>query len=740
MNQRQADFRKRLLSTFRIEAQEHIKTISSGLIKIERGLSTDAAAEVLETIFRAAHSLKGAARAVNVKDVETICQSLESVFSVWKKTGLDRSPDLFDTLYKTTDAIQSIISSLEEGQTQSNKGHISGLIQELSRLEACGRGQRPGSEEKETDKSQTQLTAPQTHFHEPRSSETVRISTARLNSLLLEAEEMLSSKLTAKHIATNLKEMSAVFELLKRECTKASAYKGRQGSAKIFERISGHISAMEGRVLDLTSSFRQFNRSLERTVDDLLDDLKRAMMLPFSTILEGFPLLSRNISREQQKEVDLVINGEGIEIDRRILEEMKDPLIHLVRNSIDHGIERPENRAKNDKPRRSTISISVSHMDAGKIEVIFSDDGAGINPVRVVEEAVKKGIISRGEADSLSEQEALSLVFQSGISTSPIITDISGRGLGLAIVREKAEKLGGSIAIETVPGKGTSFRILLPLTIATFRGILVRAADHSFVLPVPNVERTLRVRDEEIKTVENRETIVLNGRAVSFVPLNTALGLPMRKGKSESGFTTVLILNIAEKRIAFGVDEILGEHDVLVKPLGKQLSRVRNIAGAAVLGSGRPVPVLNVQDLMKSAVMTAISPVSSVQAGEAEGGRKNVLVAEDSITSRILLKNILESAGYNVKTAVDGVDAMTALKSDEFDLVVSDVEMPRMDGFDLTAKIRADKKLAELPVVLVTGLESREDRERGIEVGANAYIVKSSFNQGNLLEVIRRLI
>jgi two-component system chemotaxis sensor kinase CheA len=437
-----------------------------------------------------------------------------------------------------------------------------------------------------------------------------------------------------------------------------------------------------------------------------------------------------------------LIHEGDIEIDRRILEEMKDPLIHLTRNCIDHGIEKPEERSHRQKTLSGTIKIAVSHTDSKKVEIIISDDGAGIDFAKIKSSAVRLGIISQEDADKLDEQKALSLIFQSGVTASLIITDISGRGLGLAIVREKVEKLGGSISCETKTGAGTTFRIVLPLTLATYRGILVRLNEHLFVLPTVNMDSVKRIKRDEIKTIENRETISLDGSAVSLVPLSAVLELPQKEKKDESReFIQAVVLSAADKCIAFSVDEVLNEQEVLVKSLGKQLSRVRNIAGATILGTGKVVPILNIPDLMKSAVKVSAAPaVATVAAPEEIRERKSVLVVEDSITARTLLKNILETSGFDVKTAVDGIDAFTVLKTGDFDLVVSDVDMPRMNGFDLTAKIRSDKKLADMPVMLVTALESREDRERGIDVGANAYIVKSSFVQSNLLETIRRLI
>jgi two-component system chemotaxis sensor kinase CheA len=278
------------------------------------------------------------------------------------------------------------------------------------------------------------------------------------------------------------------------------------------------------------------------------------------------------------------------------------------------------------------------------------------------------------------------------------------------------------------------------VTLATFRGILLEAAGRLFVTPTAQVERVVRFKPEDVQTVEGRETLVLNGRATALVRLAAVLELPPAANEAPAAIPAML-LGAGDQRVAFAVDAILGEQEVLVKRLGKPLSRVRNIASATVLGSGQVVPILNVPDLLKSAKRSGGVPVPRPTAKRsADAQAKSILVVEDSITSRMLVRGILESAGYRVKTAIDGVEGFTMLRSESFDLVVSDVEMPRLNGFDLTVRIRADRKLAELPVVLVTALETREDRERGIDVGANAYLVKSNFDQSNLLEAVRRLV
>ena len=502
------------------------------------------------------------------------------------------------------------------------------------------------------------------------------------------------------------------------------------------------MKSLQAKLTALEKSAEHDRRALSMMVDRLLDDTRKVLMLPFTSFLEAIPKLVRDLARDRGKDVVLVIQGGELEVDRRILEEMKDPLVHLIRNCVDHGIEKPRERERKRKSSQGIITVAVSQKDSGKVEIIVSDDGAGINLTEVRASGLRSGAVSQKEAGTLDDAAIASLIFQSGVTTSPIVTDLSGRGLGLAIVREKVDKLGGTLSVETHPDVGTSFRMILPLTLVAFRGVVVRCHEQLLIVPSVQVVRTLRLKKEQIKSVENREAIEQEGRVIALARLGDVLGL-VRKSTPTDGESPVyiVVLTSAEQRMAFAVDEILDEKEVLLKSLGQQLPRLRNISGAAVLGNGKVVPVLNVSDLMQSALNLSNPP--ALLDGDLDSRperRGRLLVAEDSITTRTLLKNILESAGYRVKTAVDGVDALTSLRTEQFDLVVSDVDMPRLNGFGLTAAIRADQMLAELPVVLVTALESREDRERGIDVGANAYIVKSSFEQSNLLEVVGRLI
>jgi two-component system chemotaxis sensor kinase CheA len=764
------EFLKKLLGTFRIEAGEHIQAMSSGLLELEKSQQGPGQTAIVEKIYREAHSLKGAARAVNFGNIESICQSLESVYAALKKGELSSSPQLLDLLYQAIDAIDNVLA--QDPSSQENKPSIASLTKGL---EGALKGNFPGSPDTSgmsikpalpSAGSNREMNGHGAEFKIPAAApdtslETIRVPTASLDGVMKQAEELLAPRLAAHQRTRDLHETVEFLAQWKKERARiqpalrslerapdhprreGEKRKSQQTLIKIFEYLENENLAMkrlEDQLRGLEKMAEHDCRTLTGMVDSLLKDVREMHMLPFSSLLEILPRFVREFARDHGKQVELVTQGTDIEIDRRILEAIKEPLIHLIRNGIDHGIEKPEIRQAGKKQPQGTIRIEVSQKDSGKVEIIFEDDGAGIDPVKVKDAARKLGIRTADEIDKLGEQDILNLVFQSGVSTNSIITDASGRGLGLAIVREKVDGLGGNISVSTTLHAGTRFRIVLPLMLSTFRGVLLRVAGHDFVLPSINVEQVLRVPIDEIRTVENLETIPLDGQSASLVWLSSVLELPGKaKEDAQQGNVQVVVIGLGNERIAFRVDEIIGEQEVLVKALGPQLSRVRNVAGASVLGTGQVVPVLNAQDLMKSAIYHASAPVAPISTSP-QAQKRSILVAEDSITSRSLLKNILESANYRVSTAVDGIDAFTTLKSGKFDLLVSDVEMPRLDGFGLAAKVRSDKQLLDLPIVLVTALESREHRERGIDVGANAYIVKSSFDQSNLLDVISRLI
>jgi two-component system chemotaxis sensor kinase CheA len=728
-------FLKQLRATFMVEAQEHLQVISAGLLALEQTTAGEAQRRIVENVFRAAHSLKGAARAVDMRAVESRCQSLEEVLAAWRRGEGGISPESIDAMHRVVDAVTTALNAAEPASAK---------VETVAPAARAFAGPSP-------EHAAVEVSAA--------FGETVRVPVARLEERLLQAEEMLATKLAARQRVSDLLEVAQHLEAWQRAWSKiepeARALRLRAGGAGAESAIpmpaelaglldfcewgADHLKGAAVRALALRRIADQDRYAICKLIDQALDDSKRLLLLPFSTISAGLPKVVRDLCRDQGKEAELIVRGDDIELDKRILEEMKDPLIHLLRNSVDHGIEQPEERKLHGKAPRGTITITASRVGTGKVQILVSDDGVGIDSGKVRASAVSAGRIAAEAAGQLDEGACNELVFLSEVSTSPVITRLSGRGLGLAIVREKAARLGGEATVESHKGQGTAFRIIVPATRSTFRGILIQSSRRMFIVPTIQVERVMRVALDDVRTMEGRETMAEGERAVALARLADVLQLPSQDSDdADSGGLTVFITGAGDQRMAFVVDAVLDEQEVLVKPLPKPLARVRNIAAATVLGTGEVVPILNIADLVQSARKVAGSTARPAAPAKPEA-RKHVLVAEDSITSRMLIKAILEGAGYRVTTAVDGLEAFSLLRAEAFDLVVSDVEMPRLDGFGLTARIRADQKLADLPVVLVTALESAEDRERGIDAGASAYLVKSSFDQGHLLEALRRL-
>jgi two-component system chemotaxis sensor kinase CheA len=771
MDKDQENFLNELLNDFKIEAAEHLQAIIDGLIMLEKNKDIFSQKTAIENIFREVHSLKGAASAVNLSDIEKLCMGMEDVFNNLKKGNSRLIPPLFDAFYKATDLLKLLLNDLNNNV---KKGSYN-LMQILKNMEFAHKNSIIPQQEKNSEENQiTPIRIKNEDFAENNSieiektetdntenkeglinnqnsvneiSKTVRISTEKLNKLLQQSEELITIKTTFDFFTKELQNINYQHNLWNKNVYKdaESIIKSTTEDIKDFlSTINSFNKKHQDDLLKLTKNMLQFQHISGRMIDELLYGIKTALLFPFSSMLNIFPKLVRDLSKEYSKDIEIKIIGDSIEIDRRILEELKDPLIHLIRNSIDHGIENVNERIAKGKLPKGIIEIKIVQNIDRKIELQIRDDGGGIDKTKIINSALKMGIYKQNEIEKLSDNEIHSLIFSSGISTSPYITTISGRGLGMAIVAEKVNKLGGSIDLQTIKDQGTTFIITLPQTLATFRGVMINTADQHFIIPSFAVEKVLRIKNTDIKTVESHKTLCYNGETLGLSVLSDVLKISKAIIKTkESDYFQVLLLNSSQKKIAFIVDQILGEQEGIVKDLGTQLSYVRNIAGATILGSGKVVPILHPAELIETASNTNYSfekIYESSSSTEEVVNQKNILVAEDSITIRTLLRNFIENAGFNVKTAVDGMEAYDFFLNEHFDLVVSDVEMPRMNGFELTAKIREDKKHSDLPIILVTALETADDKQRGMEVGANAYIVKSSFEKSNLIDTIQRLI
>ncbi len=600
----------------------------------------------------------------------------------------------------------------------------------------------------------------------PQQVRTIRITTDKLDALLLQMEELLAVKLKIADQADDLRSIARTMDQWRKECFSTPTIRASAAQDLAADRQAPHLAdgdawanigpglskfrqlqqlnserfaAVDGSITRLAEKTERDRQGLGVMIDGYLESIKRALMLPMSSLTDAFPRMVRDLARAKNKKVNLVIRGGNLEIDKRIFDTVRDPLTHIIRNCVDHGIEDVAVRTSRGKPEKGEIAVEISQADSSRMTIVIRDDGGGIDTAAVLATAIENGVVSPADSGALDTTAIHNLIFHSGLSTNRIITDISGRGLGMAIVREKIANIGGKADVASEPGKGSTFTLTLPMTLATFRGILVTCADALFAVPTSQTECVIRVCPGEIKRVGCTETIQFQDKTTTLHSLGAVLGL-QTSGRQcgASDYITALVLRLGGNDIAFTVDSVVDEQEILVKNLGKQLYRVRNIAGATILASGRIVPIINVSDLFTSAINLGAASRAMPEADEKR--KKSVLVVEDSITSRTLLTSILQSAGYEVTTAADGLEGYRIVQNDSFDIVVTDVEMPAMNGFELTEQIRKTEGISDVPVVIVTSLASREDRERGVDVGANAYIVKSCFDQNNLLEVLERLV
>jgi two-component system, chemotaxis family, sensor kinase CheA len=766
-----------LMATFADQAKEQLQTINQRLLALEKA-GDDERGPLLEEIFREAHSLKGASRAVSLDKVEAVAHKLESLFSVIQNGSIEPDAKIFDVAYQALDAITALV---EEGLTGAeNDVDVEAVCAVLATAaEPSDAAPAPAAEE-----AKAEAKAPETRDPRPETpakkappkkaapkaevDETVRVATSKLDALMAQVGELLAARIGAEHRMAEVRSLfDSLFDIEEswRKTRPArtlelalegdeSALADARALVEFLETSDEKLKEVRAGLGELRRKFETDSRRMAQVTTDLQDDVRRTRMLPVSTVFDTFPRMVRDMTRELKKEVELVIEGGETEVDKQVLEQLRSPLTHMVRNCVDHGMESPDEREQSGKRREGRVVLRAGQRAADLIVEVI-DDGAGIDVEKVKAKAVEKGLITAENAEGMSEREALWLIFRSGFSTKQEITDLSGRGVGMDVVREHIERLHGMIDVESTLGEGSKFTLSVPLSVATTRCLMVQAGGQVFGLPITNVERIVRLSAEDIGHTEGREAIRIDERPMALLRLAGVLGLPA--GESEGVSQPAIILGSADRRAAFLVDGLLGAQEIATKTLPKPLIRVRHIAAATIVGTGEIVPILNVLDLLKASGKSAPaaaprkaakpeakpeSPVPSPQspAPKAPQGKQSILVVDDSVTIRTFEKALLEAAGYDVTAASDGLEAWNMLQKSPCDLIVSDVEMPNMTGFELTEKVRGDSKLKDMPLVLVTTLSSDEDRKRGIDAGADAYVIKGSAEQDHLLDTVRRLI
>ncbi len=728
------------IGQFATECREHLANMNDDLLALEEDQNNE---EALAEIVRLAHTIKGAAKMMGAEDIAVLSHRLEDLLGEVKEKRLKLTDGLCDTLFASFDGLGNLLS-LFAGEAATSVD-AAALIKTLDGITGANGSQKSVEAESKQKAAKPSPVIKQkttggsvNKGQTGKKEETIRVSAKKLDDLANLTGELVINQIHQKdkeHDIRNIIETQRMMELaLKSLKDTISRLRLVDQYFPELDRLETGRQALEAGLLALYRGWREDSTQMDLLVEQLKQEVLGARMVPVSTLFDTFSRPVRDLAREFKKEVELTIDGGDTELDRRMIEVINEPMIHMIRNAIDHGLEMPKEREAAGKPRQGRLNLAARH-EGEYVVIEMADDGAGINLDKVREKAVKKKLINMEEAPRLNESELIQMLFKPGFSTNDIITDISGRGVGMDVVKKRVEELKGLAYLRTEKGKGTTVTLKVPLTLAMARVMFVKAGERLFAIPTMSVEETLRLRPGDIRMIEGQEAMVLREHALPLAHLSTILGLDRVETRDKR---PVVIMNLADTRVGLIVDELVDEHEVVIKTLGGQLAGLRNVAGATILGNGEVVLILNPSDIIASAKGMS-ADVEEKRRVTAPVRKKRILLVDDSATARELEKSILISAGYLVDEAVDGVDALAKVAKKHFDLMVIDVQMPRMDGLVLTKRLKNDERYSEIPVVIVTTLEKEDDKQRGIEAGADAYIVKRAFDQANLLSVIEQL-
>jgi len=723
------------LPSFVESAREHIAGMDQGLLQLEKMGSSDT--EAIKNISRNAHSLKGAAMTIGVDEMAALCHSMEDLIQEIHEGRVPPDPSVFDALFQANDANKAILEGLTSSSSRpvdanAVAGRLAAFMPADKRASASypsPTAQKPGAA----------LSSNKVSY------DSVRVPTEKVDRFRNIAVELV---ITRNRMHSFLEKLDDLTEAHRREESGLIMLGQNPGGQSVRPPAAAspfeQLIQQKQRGLEILERFSEgFHESLEvlsRLVDETQQLVMDIRMLPVSLLFQPFSRSVRDLARERNKPVDLLIEGEETRIDKRAIEELSDPLLHLLRNAIDHGMEPVEGRHAADKDETGKI-ILRAFQDIDKVIIEVIDDGPGIDKDRIKKKAVEKGLLTAEESKRLLDAEVFDLLFVPGFSTAEMVTELSGRGIGMDVVKTNVEKLNGSVEIASIKGQGTCVRIALPLTLATTRAFLVRCSTHILAVPLFSAIQVLRVVPETIQTIQGREAIYRQGEIVPCARLDATLAFPESTSRHPDGKISLLLLKHGGKKIAFQVDDVLGVEEIVMRNLGSHLGRLPAFSGSSIMGTGEISLIIDVARLFTAAQIKAGNIFLERERGEARPDtRKRILLVEDQMTTRLLEKSILEAAGFWVETAEDGAMALDKLERAPFDLVITDVQMPRMDGFTLTARLKDDDRFSHIPIIIVTSLEREEERKQGLEAGADAFLLKKSFNQESLIQTIRALI
>ena len=686
------------------EAEEHLEALRRGFLALEKEGASEA---LLNELLRSAHTLKGSANMVDLVELAGIAHRTEDLLKGLQNGEQQFSSDLIDVLLVATDAIEALMA-----QAQAGGGISVNVDTVVKALESGSIAEDPAKTEEAQDYRGT----------ERRTS--VRASVERLDQLVNRMGEILLSQ---KAMEARQKQMTDLLRQLDSSMNCLQVTK------------DDHVlPALRRNMVSLISDFERDRLQLGYQAEDVYQRTMELRLLPLATITDDFERSLRNLARNLKKEVNFIVQGQDVELDRNMLDAVKPILLHVLNNAIDHGIEEPDTRIRLGKPKAGQIVLHA-HYEGSFVQIAVRDDGQGLDPDKIRSTAVKRGVLSKEAAAAMSDDAVIYLVFEPGFSTREFITDVSGRGVGLDVVKSNLDQIKGNFSLHSKPGFGTELVLKLPLSMAIFTGLMVECCGETYVFPQHYISEVLRISPRDILEEMSREVVRLNGTSIPLSSLSQFLDQEQMHQNSRR--LTVLVLSFREQTMGLLVDRTLGLQEVVVKDLGCQLKSLEFFSGSTILGEGTPALIVSVADLFAVSQGRQDRSLRATFEKERKNAKRGrILVVDDSITTRTMEKNILETNDYEVVVAVSGFDALDKLNAGSFDLMVSDVEMPGMTGFELTKKVRQREDTRDLPVIIVTSLASDDHRRQGMEAGAQAYIVKGNFKQGVLLETVETLI
>lgn len=741
-----------LFDLFRSEAEQHCGALADGLIRLERDAHDPS---LVEPLMRAAHSIKGAARIIGLDVAVSVAHAMEDCLVRIQRGQEIPTASRVDDLLKGADLLLALSRQTDETAARAWLDTQSGAVDAL-----CASFAKPATAAAPVTAPVATPTAPTPTPRAPASTAptpavpptptpapaaaaasvpdapsgaSVLVSSATLDALLrLSGEALVEGRrlerlgdLVVRAKRTN----RALLDAVERQRDDPSATALRDAATEMsrtLDTLSDRIAATSRRGADIGTTLHA--QALE------------ARMRPFRDACAALPRTVRDLARSLGKSVRLEIAGDHVSVDRDILRQLEAPLGHLVRNCLDHGIETPAERAAAGKPQEGTLRVEARHH-AGSLLVSVGDDGRGIDRDRLRARIIERKLSSADIVASLDDTELLDFLFLPGFSTATTVTDVSGRGVGLDVVRAMAHGVGGSVEVRSDPGRGTTFAMRLPVTLSVVRAAMVSIAGEPYALPLARLERIDRVARKSVDTVEGRATARIADQAVGLVQASGLLEL----GDAEPAGESLAVVSIGARDRLCGliVDEFLGEDDLVVRVLDPRLGKVPHVSAASIRDNGQLLLLLDADDLVQSALqMLGEGRIRGAARPAAAAGatrRRRVLVVEDSITVREVERQMLQREGYEVDVAVDGVDGWNALQRGGYDIVLSDVDMPRMNGIDFIRTLRADPRFTTIPVIIVSYKDRAEDREAGLNAGATAYLTKGSFHDRSLLSTVADL-